>query len=209
MASYVGSQRNPGHLLEVGEHVKRTFEPSRHKPVAAEVKAFLSTWARYAAASKVRDAAFAKEEAARAALAEADAARDAAVRALDRALIGAGEHRTNPFKRFGAPAASRLVQLRYADETKAIQQLVKAVSAARPLAAEVKKAAQALSRANEAVITAERTVTTAAAAASSALQARDAFDRPVRAALSVLKLQVRVAEKLGLAGAYAELFSTE
>lgn len=207
MASYVGSQRNPGHLFATGEHVKRAFNAARHKVVAREVKTFLSRWARYAAGSKRADAAAAREDTARSALADADAARDAAVIGLDRALIVAGEHRMNPFKRFGAPSASRLVQLRYAEATKVVAALVRAVLAQQTVAADVKKAATALLRANDAVRAAEAHVASVANDTVAARLSRDAFDRPLRAALSILKLQVRIAEKSGLPNAYAELFA--
>lgn len=209
MASYVGSQRNPGHLIEVGERVKSAFHAVRHKALATDVKKFLAEWSRYVAAQKSRDAALAKEDAARSQLADADAARDAAVLVLDRTLIGDGAPKKNSFKRFGGVSPSRLVALRYADESKAVHALVKAVLAQKDVSAAVTKAAKSLMKANETVVAAEARVEALVEVSTKTLRARDAVDRPLRAALSVLKLQVRLAEQLGLQNAYVELFAIE
>ena len=209
MAVYVGSKQNPGGVIEAGEHVKANFLATRHQAVSKEVKVFLGAAARFAKASRVAEAADKKEDAAREALSEADAARDAALRQLDRKLIDAGEPKANSFKGYGFSAPSRIAGLSFAEETKVVARLVKAVSGRKSQGSGVKLAATALSKSNDAVIAAEARVLAAASVASKARAARDALDRPTRAALSVLKLQVKVAEKLGLTGAYAELFATE
>lgn len=209
MAVYVGNNSNVGTMVNAGEHVKANFLSTRHQSVGKEVKAYLTAWAKFAKAARVAEAADKKEDAAREALSEVDAARDDALRQLDRKLIDAGESKANSFKSYGFIAPSRIASLSHAEESKVVAKLVKAVLGRKGQGGGVKVAANALSKSNEAVGAAEARVLAASSAASKARAARDALDRPTRAALSVLKLQVKVAEKLGLTGAYAELFATE
>lgn len=208
MAAYVGNRNNPGDVIAAGAQVQATFLPGEHQVIAKEVKTYLSAAARFATAAKTAEASATKEDATRAALAEADAERDEALRALDRKLIDAGAPKANAFKSYGFEAPSRIANKSFAEETKLVAKLVKAVLGRKGQAAGVVAAAKALLKSNDAVLAAEARVEVAAEATARARAARDAIDCPTRGALSVLKLQVRLAEKQGLVGAYAQLFAT-
>lgn len=210
MPRYVGSGKSVKHVVETGEQVKANFVASRHAPISKEVKAFLTEWSRFNAAAKAAEAASLKEDLVRDALSEADAERDEAVRVLDRKLIEAGAPaKASSFKPFGAPSPSEVLRLGHGEQTKVVAKLVKAIAAKKGQSAGVLAAVKALSKANDAVIAAELRVKASAEAASRARGVREGFDRQTRAALSKLKLQVRLAEKDGLVGAYSQLFATD
>ncbi len=200
MAAYVGNKDNPGGLVASIEHIRTNFDPQRHAPVKAQVQAFLTQARAYLAAANAVIAAEKKETAARNALSDADAARDAAVDALDRKLIAAGADKKNSFKQYKLSPPAALKAAAIEKETPLVAQLVKAVSASHP------QEARKLAVANAAVGAALTKKVAAEKASVKARAERDARDRPTRAGLSVLKLQVKTAEKLGLVGAYKELF---
>ena len=199
MAVYVGNKSNPGSLVETIEHIKISFDPVRHAPVKAQVQAFLSQARAYVAAANAVTAAEKKETAARNALSVADAARDAAVDALDRKLIAGGADKKNSFKQFKLPAPAAVKAAALEKEGSLVAQLVKASAAHQ-------QESRKLAASNASVATALTKKIAAEKASAKARAARDAKDRPTRAGLSVLKLQVKTAEKLGLVGAYKELF---
>ncbi|MGV3625310.1 MAG: hypothetical protein ACO1OB_31155 [Archangium sp.] len=209
MPRYVGSGNSIKHVVEAGEQVKDNFVASRHQPISKEVKVFLSEWSRFKTAAKAAEAASLKEDLVRDALSDADAARDEAVRVLDRKLIEAGSPpKASSFKPFGAPAPSLLVKLAHGEQTKVVAKLVKAISSKKQSAGVV-AAVKALSKSNDAVIAAELRVKAIAETAARARGVREGLDRQTRAALSKLKLQVRLAETDGLVGAYSQLFATD
>jgi hypothetical protein len=199
MAAYVGNQSNPSSLVSSIEHIKTTFDPQRHAPVKAAVQAFLTQAKKYLAAANAVTAAEKKETAARNALSDADAARDAAVDAIDRKLIAAGADKKNSFKQYKLPPPAAVKAAVIEKESALVAQLVKAV-------AEHLQESRKLAASNAAVATALTKKLAAEKASVKARAERDAKDRPTRAGLSVLKLQVKTAEKLGLVGAYKELF---
>lgn len=200
---------SPQHHLGAGEQLKRYFNPTNHAVVAAEMKAYLGLYAKYAAKQKAVDSAEAKEAKAREALGEADTVRDDAVLSLDLALINDGASKQNSFKQFGAPAPSAFVTLAVEKESAAVKALVAKVMKSKSASKPVLAAAKALAAANARVAPKEAALKAAVAGSTNARIDRNAIDRPLRRALSVLKLRTRAAETEGASGLYAELFATE
>lgn len=200
---------SPQHHLGAGEQLKRYFNPTAHAVVAAEMKAYLGLYAKYAAKQKAVEAAEAKEAKAREALGEADTLRDDAVLALDLALMNDGASKQNSFKQFGAPAPSAFVTLAVEKESAAVKALVAKVTKSKTASKAVLAAAKALAAANAKVAPKEAALKAAIAVSTNARIDRNALDRPLRRALSVLKLRARMAETAGASGLYAELFATE
>jgi hypothetical protein len=203
MASYVGKSGSPKSVVEAIARVREGFVPSRHAEFATEAKTFLAAGAGYEKLEKAVDGPAAKEEAAAQALADADAARDLAVVALDRKLIAQGENKLNSFKRFGLPSISKVIGAAYDDETRLVEKLAKAAAKRAP------KECAELGERNAAVKAAQAKLDAARAVANKARLKRDTEERRVRAALAILKLRVRLAEKLGAPGVYDELFAVE
>lgn len=203
MASYVGNSGSAKAVLEAIARVREGFVPARHAEFASEARAFLAAGAGYEKLSKAVDGPAEKEEAAARALADADAARDLAVVALDRKLIGQGERKQNSFKRFGVPSLSQVISAAYASETRLVEKLAKATAKVAP------KESAELAKRNAEVKAAETKLDSARAATAAARLARDTEERRVRAALAILKLRVKLAEKLGAPGVYAELFAVD
>lgn len=200
MAAYVGNQNNPGSLVATIEHIKTNFDPVRHAPVKAQVQAFLTQAKKYLVAANAVIAAEKKETAARNALAEADATRDGAIDQADRELIAAGADKRNSFKQYKLPPPAEVKSASIENEAPLAARLAKAIAAKHP------RAARDLTAANTAVDAAATKKIAAEKASVKARAERDARDRPTRAGLSVLKLQVKTAEKQGLVGVYKELF---
>lgn len=203
MTNYIGNKRSTSGLVESIEQIATRFDARRHAMVKLEVQAFLSLSRRYLTAAAAVTSAEKKEAAARSALADADAERDSVIDRIDRALIGAGADKKNSFKQFNLPSPALVKRAALEKEEQFTATLIKAIGATLP------KEASALSAANAKVAARQIARDAAVKAAITARAQRDALDRPTRAALSVLKLQVKTAEKLGLADAYREFFASD
>jgi hypothetical protein len=203
MATYVGKNGSTKGLIAAIARVREGFVPAKHGAFASEARAFLVAGTGYAKLAKAVDGPAAREEAAMLARADADAARDLAVVALDRKLISLGEPKANSFKRFKLPTPAQIINAAYDDEARFVDQLAKAAAKLAP------KESADLAKRNAAVKTAQTKLDAARATADKVRLARDTEERRVRAALSILKLRVELAEKVDAPGVYAELFAVE
>jgi hypothetical protein len=208
MAQYLGRNENNSAQLDDGDQISLRFDVKRHAAIAKPVKAYLALHRKFANAMRAVDAALAREEAARQALAEADTLRDDATLQLDRVLIGGGAPKANSFKAFGGAPPAKFIDLAVEKQTAAVKALTTKILKAKP-DAKVAAAVKRLVKANDAVAPKEAKLKAAESETTKARRERDAMERPLRRALSVLKLRARIAELEGATGIYDELFATE
>jgi hypothetical protein len=209
MGTYIGSIDSMKGLIAAGDRVRERFDASLHGGIAADVKKYLAWHTRYVARAQREEQTQAQLEAARGELADADAIRDEATLALDRALIADGAPKANSFKAWGAPAPSRFIDAPIAEQGKLVRGLVAKLKRAKATSPAVKASVKGLEKANNAIDPRVTRVKALAQALEVARKERDALERPMRRALSVLKLRTRAAELEGAPGLFAELFAND
>jgi hypothetical protein len=136
--SGIASHRAQGDVI-----VERLASRKLPKELSAPAKDFRDAHTAYSAAADAVASEEKKRDTALAAVATADAELDAAVESLADAMVGASlGTRKSPFKGFSTHTPSAMKGLAYADEVKAVGELVGNVRDAKPTAA-VTKAADA------------------------------------------------------------------
>ena len=139
-------------------------------------------------------------------LGELDVTQDAAVDALARALIVDGKPRSNPFTGLVPLAPAALMKLAFAEEVKAIDQLVSRIKLTKGLSSATLSAAQAATKAARAVEQGLADINKCQAAVRAARHARDAVASTFAIALAALKRGARAAADDGASNLYAALF---
>lgn len=209
MPTYLGTLNSPQALIDAGRRVSERFDATAHAVIGADLKKYLTWHSRYASRAEAVARLEASLEVAREALAQADAVRDEATLALDRALIADGAPKKNSFKAFGAPAPAALIDASLEDQGRAVRALIGKLKRAKDSSGAVKSALKALEKADAAVTPKASKVKGAVEALAAARKERDALERPLRRAFSVLKLRAKAAELDGAPGLYADLFADE
>lgn len=158
--------------------VERVSALKLPKELVGPAKDFHDAHAEFSAAATAASTEEKKRDAALAAVAAADAELDAAVEALADAMVGASMgKRRNPFTGFSVFTPSAMKSLAYADEVKAVGELIDRVRAAKP-AADVTKAADACETWAKAVTTRLKALTLAQTRYGTALDVRDGLLTP-------------------------------
>jgi hypothetical protein len=121
------------HLAYGAVVLERFGDASVPGSLGPHVAAFRTEYESYSKAAKKAEAACAERDAAVAAVAVADALQDADIDTLADALVGAKlGPRTNPFKAYSSHSPSVLKAMAYANETRAVRDLVANVLKASP-----------------------------------------------------------------------------
>lgn len=176
------------------------------RPIAARLTAFTRAHAALRKATDALSAAESKLIAAQQKVAEADADQDLAVDALANALVTLGQPRTRPFEGLSKLAPSRVRQLGYDAEAKALTAIVAKVRKRKGLTPAVNTACREAARSAQAVLDALDPVAAIAAQVDDARTKRDALTQPWETALATLKRVTRVAEDDGAKGLFDALF---
>ena len=135
-----------------------------------------------------------------------DVKRDELALNFGNVLVGANiGTRANPFKAFSKYTPAAIIRLPHASETKAVRDLISAVLATKP-AANVVRAAAALTKANDAVEDATSRLDAPSRAYDKAFAARNAHLPAWQKALSSLRVQMKAA-LANEPGAYEALFA--
>jgi len=198
----------PGARAEIGGAVLAAARTVDTRLVRLRLTAFAATHARYIAAQRVVEAAEGDLAAAAAVVRRCDAAQDAAIDALARALVLERQPRANPFRGFGVPSPAVMQRLAAAAEAKAIHRLVAAVQRIEGCAAATLEAAQAAAAAASAVEAAMASMLPVETALRTARQARDAVGQQWNHDLAALKRQAQAAADDGAPHLHAALFAS-
>jgi hypothetical protein len=168
-ATNIGEHRRQG--MVTLERLDGLGAPAALKKVAA---AFRVVHEQFDAACAAAEAAREARDKALAAVGDADDVLDASLEALAKAMVGAGANRKNPFAEVSKHSPSELASLAYAEEARAVMQLVR--NATRNGAPDpVKRAAGTCERNARAVEVALQDLTRPQAAYARQLAARDAL----------------------------------
>lgn len=200
------SAMSPAMRLDMGAAILLAAEVHTVQSIKRRFDAFTNAHRRYTTAQSRVAAVDARIRAAQASLAANDAAQDAAVEALARALIFGGHLRRNPFAVFGADSPCVLKDLAPGDEASAIHQLVAAVQRQSSPSAETARAIQAAEKAARAVEATLGMLLNLQATSRRARQRRDTIGDSWDKSLAALKRGARAAVDDGAPGLYAALF---
>jgi hypothetical protein len=144
----------PGSRLEAGASILAAARTTDTRLVKDRLVAFERAQRAYNDAQRKVDAVEVELTAAQRGLSACDAAQDAAVEVLARALVGDGQPRSKPFAAFGPLSPAAILRLPVADQAKALTALVAAVQcnktvskSALQIARDVEKAARAVEQA--------------------------------------------------------------
>ena len=205
----MATQRNrnlPGNRLARGAAILKAAQEVDTSLVKERLSTFAKAHTRYVAAQQDVDAADARLRQRQARLIQSDAEQDHAVEQLARELIYKGQVRANPFTVFGAPAPSTLKLLPYAEEAKAIHDLVTAMQRNPTLAKTTLEAAQVADTAARAVEAALAAIEAAQVVLTDLRQTRDTIGQTWETTLGALKRGARAAADDGAPGLYTALF---
>lgn len=197
---------SPKLRLDVGASVLSAAGAIDTRLVKARLGRFERAHEQYVAAQRKVDAAEAQLSIVQARVAERDAIQDETVETLAKALVTDGRPRANPFDEFGAVAPGTLVRLQFADEAKAVHQLVAAVQRNKTVSAATTQAAQAADKAARAVEQALVPVLKLQDRVRDARRARDAVGQGWESALAALRRAARSAADDGAHDLYDTLF---
>jgi hypothetical protein len=193
--------------LDIGTAILAAARMVDSGPIRSRLSAFAGAQRRYAEAHTQLEAARIPLREAQVRLRLRDAEQDKAIERLAAALVHDGQPRTKPFEAFGGAAPSLIKQMQYADEAKAVHQLVASLQrnkAVRRSTLDVAQAADDTAMAVEAALRAVETLETALVIARGA---RDEAARHWEFTLSALKRRARAAADDGASDLYAALFS--
>ena len=193
--------------LDIGTAILAAARMVDTEPIKPRLNAFAGAQRRYAEAHKQLEAARIPLREAQVRLRLRDAEQDKAVERLAGALVHDGQPRTNPFAIFGGAAPSVIKQMPFAQEAKAVHQLVASLQRNKSVRRATLDVAQAADDAATAVEAALRAVETLDTALDIARCARDEAAQHWEFTLSALKRRARAAADDGASDLYAALFS--
>jgi hypothetical protein len=202
----IQAKSNPQSRLDAGTRIREGSKTVDTTPIKAKLAAFTKIMAAYTKANKAVMAAEAKLDAAQVAVAEADAAQDAAVTTLAAKMIGDEAPKANPFKIFKLAAPSTIIITRVEEEVKTTAKLAKRAAGWKDASPATKAAANKLGNAAALVAKALTKVPPFEKAHRAAIAQRDALGIPWTRTLAKLKNAARVAEDDGHRGIFAALF---
>ncbi len=197
---------SPAMRLDMGAAILMAAQVNTIQSIKRRLDTFAAAHRRYVSVQSKVDAIDTQVRVAQARVAANDAAQEAAIEALARALVFGGQPRRNPFAAFGADCPFALKKLAPADAASALHRLVAAVERQRPTVAATADAAQAAEKAARAVDAALQTVDELQQLARRARQRRDAVGDTWDESLAALKRGARAAVDDGAPGLYAALF---
>ena len=194
-----------GGRLQIGGAVLAAARAVDTRLVKARLTAFEQAHRSYTDAQNKVDAAETQLRAVQAKVGECEVAQHEAIEALVRSLIFDGEQRTNPFAAFGAPPASKMMNMSAADKAKAAHQLAAAVQRKSASKATL-DAAKAVDKAATTLENELRPVEKLQAAVREARHTRDAVAQGWESGLAALKRGARAAAADGTPQLYTTLF---
>ncbi len=197
----------PAFRLRIGDSVLSAARVLDTRLVNDRLARFEREHGRYVEAQRMVTAIDLRLRAARARLSRCDAVQDEAVESLARALVGDGHRIRHPFAAFGARSPSKLSRLPFADEAKAVHQLVRAVARNQRASKRTTQAARVADDAARAVEQAIIGVEQVEARLRAARHARDAIGRGWHLAYSALKRAALAAGDDGAPEIHAVLFA--
>lgn len=196
----------PGSRLEAGASILAAARTTDTRLVKDRLAAFERAQRAYNDAQQKVDAVEVELTAAQRRLSECDAAQDAAVEVLARALVGDGQPRSKPFAAFGAPSPAAILRLPVADEAKALAALVAAVQCNKTVSKSTLQIARDVDKAARAVEQALVPIDQLTATLREARRTRDAIGADWDTALGTLKRGARAAADDGAPQLYSILF---
>ncbi|MFI5365257.1 MAG: hypothetical protein ACHQ4J_06500 [Candidatus Binatia bacterium] len=196
----------PGSRLEAGASILAAARTTDTRLIKDRLAAFERAQRAYTDAQQKVDALEVELTAAQRGLSECDAAQDAAVEVLARALVGDGQPRTKPFEAFGAPSPAAILRLPVVDKAKVLAALVTAVQCTKTVSKATLQVARDVDKAVRAVEQALAPIDKLTATLREARRTRDAAGADWDAALATLKRGARAASDDGAPQLYAILF---
>jgi len=200
------AKSSPGMRLQLGASVVSAARAVDTRLVKARLGRFARVHGGYVNAQRKVDAAESQLRAAQERLGECDAVQDEAIETLARALVAEGAPRGTPFEGFGGLPPGKLIRLPFAEEAKAVHQLVAAVQRSKTVSKATIQAAQAADKAARAVEQALGPIAKLQDAVRDARRARDAVGQGWESALAALRRGARAAADEGAPDLYATLF---
>ncbi len=197
---------NPSSRLDSGDHVIAAAKTVDTKSIKQVLAAFVKVHSAYSNAEKVVRKAAESLQAAEAKVAEADAVQDAAVTKLAAKMIGDGSPKGNPFKEFGLPPPSKLIEVAVAEEAKLTAKLAADVGKRKASSKDTKAVASDLAKAAAAVKNALEPLAALRKAHAAAIAARDAHGVGWARGFARLKVAAQLGEMEGMVGLFSALF---
>ena len=199
----------PGQRIEFGDALLDAARAVDTRLVKERLAAFERIHKAYRSATTKVEQAWQRLHRQQQQVAEADVAQDESAEKLASALAGDGLPRTNPFKKLGFDAPSKLIKLGYEKEARQLLKLVKKVTAGSEQFSKMSQsAARAVEKAAQTVLKAITPVSTLEKTYRAALVQRDALAQQWETAFAAVKRGVKAAEDEGAAGLFASLFES-
>ena len=200
------ASRKPSARLNIGATILTNAQAINTKPVKGRLDAFAAAHRGYAEAQRKVDKVEAALAIEQTRVAHLDADQDDAVEALALCLANDGQPRNNPFARFSNVGPGRLKALHFADEARAIHDLVATLLRSKSLSPTTRTAAQAAERAAQKVDAALPPLEPLRNDLKSARSFRDTIGQTWDANLTALRLAARGAAATEVPGLDTALF---